>query len=62
ALFPHRSVLDNAAYGLAVQGVPRAERARMVLIRAAVPRRAAPAAPARDARCQRRPDAVSAVR
>jgi glycine betaine/proline transport system ATP-binding protein len=26
ALFPHRSVLDNAAYGLAVQGVPRAER------------------------------------
>jgi glycine betaine/proline transport system ATP-binding protein len=28
ALFPHRSVLDNAAYGLAVQGVPRAERER----------------------------------
>ncbi|MGW4908256.1 quaternary amine ABC transporter ATP-binding protein [Streptomyces sp. NPDC004270] len=28
ALFPHRSVRDNAAYGLAVQGVPRAERAR----------------------------------
>jgi glycine betaine/proline transport system ATP-binding protein len=26
ALFPHRSVLDNAAYGLEVQGVPRAER------------------------------------
>ncbi|MFI1052109.1 glycine betaine/L-proline ABC transporter ATP-binding protein [Streptomyces griseoruber] len=26
ALFPHRSVLDNAAYGLAVQGAPRAER------------------------------------
>ncbi|MCX5371108.1 glycine betaine/L-proline ABC transporter ATP-binding protein [Streptomyces sp. NBC_00103] len=25
ALFPHRSVLDNAAYGLAVQGVPRRE-------------------------------------
>src|SRR5690606_26741476 len=25
-LFPHRSVLDNAAYGLTVQGVPRAER------------------------------------
>ena len=25
-LFPHRTVLDNAAYGLAVQGVPRAER------------------------------------
>ncbi|MFJ9817203.1 glycine betaine/L-proline ABC transporter ATP-binding protein [Streptomyces sp. NPDC101151] len=28
ALFPHRSVRDNAAYGLSVQGVPRAERAR----------------------------------
>nr|WP_237549267.1 betaine/proline/choline family ABC transporter ATP-binding protein [Streptomyces sp. SID4950] len=28
ALFPHRSVLENAAYGLAVQGVPRAERER----------------------------------
>ncbi|MEU2927681.1 glycine betaine/L-proline ABC transporter ATP-binding protein [Streptomyces sp. NPDC007251] len=28
ALFPHRSVRDNAAYGLAVQGVPRAERER----------------------------------
>ncbi|MFI1017157.1 glycine betaine/L-proline ABC transporter ATP-binding protein [Streptomyces sp. NPDC020965] len=28
ALFPHRSVLENAAYGLAVQGVPRAERDR----------------------------------
>ncbi|GGZ07611.1 quaternary amine ABC transporter ATP-binding protein [Streptomyces poonensis] len=26
ALFPHRSVRDNAAYGLEVQGVPRAER------------------------------------
>ncbi|WP_328539715.1 quaternary amine ABC transporter ATP-binding protein [Streptomyces sp. NBC_00344] len=26
ALFPHRSVLDNAGYGLEVQGVPRAER------------------------------------
>ncbi|MFD3840352.1 glycine betaine/L-proline ABC transporter ATP-binding protein [Streptomyces sp. NPDC058642] len=26
ALFPHRSVLENAAYGLSVQGVPRAER------------------------------------
>ena len=26
ALFPHRSVLENAAYGLCVQGVPRAER------------------------------------
>ena len=26
ALFPHRTVLDNAAYGLEVQGVPRAER------------------------------------
>jgi glycine betaine/proline transport system ATP-binding protein len=26
ALFPHRSVLDNAAYGLCVQGVPRPER------------------------------------
>ncbi|KPI16335.1 glycine betaine/L-proline ABC transporter, ATPase subunit [Actinobacteria bacterium OK074] len=28
ALFPHRSVRENAAYGLAVQGVPRAERER----------------------------------
>ncbi|MEU6538394.1 glycine betaine/L-proline ABC transporter ATP-binding protein [Streptomyces sp. NPDC047000] len=28
ALFPHRDVLQNAAYGLAVQGVPRAERER----------------------------------
>ncbi|MFD6185277.1 glycine betaine/L-proline ABC transporter ATP-binding protein [Streptomyces goshikiensis] len=28
ALFPHRDVLDNAAYGLEVQGVPRAERER----------------------------------
>lgn len=26
ALFPHRSVLENAAYGLEVQGLPRAER------------------------------------
>ncbi|MEV8543951.1 glycine betaine/L-proline ABC transporter ATP-binding protein [Streptomyces sp. NPDC051572] len=26
ALFPHRSVRENAAYGLSVQGVPRAER------------------------------------
>ena len=26
ALLPHRTVLDNAAYGLEVQGVPRAER------------------------------------
>ncbi|MFD4138439.1 glycine betaine/L-proline ABC transporter ATP-binding protein [Streptomyces sp. NPDC058572] len=28
ALFPHRSVLENAGYGLEVQGVPREERAR----------------------------------
>ncbi|MEV6565652.1 quaternary amine ABC transporter ATP-binding protein [Streptomyces kronopolitis] len=28
ALFPHRSVLENAAYGLEVQGIPRAERTR----------------------------------
>ncbi|WP_127356648.1 quaternary amine ABC transporter ATP-binding protein [Actinacidiphila soli] len=28
ALFPHRSVLENAAYGLEVQGVDRAERER----------------------------------
>ncbi|WP_269855011.1 quaternary amine ABC transporter ATP-binding protein [Streptomyces sp. RPT161] len=28
ALFPHRSVLENAAYGLEVQGVPREERLR----------------------------------
>ncbi|MEU9104317.1 glycine betaine/L-proline ABC transporter ATP-binding protein [Streptomyces xanthophaeus] len=28
ALFPHRNVLENAAYGLEVQGVPRAERER----------------------------------
>jgi glycine betaine/proline transport system ATP-binding protein len=28
ALFPHRSVVDNAAYGLEVQGRPRAERER----------------------------------
>ena len=27
-LFPHRTVLENAAYGLAVQGVGRAERER----------------------------------
>ncbi|WP_282797319.1 glycine betaine/L-proline ABC transporter ATP-binding protein [Streptomyces sp. CC224B] len=26
ALFPHRSVLENAAYGLEVQGLPRGER------------------------------------
>ncbi|WP_037684991.1 quaternary amine ABC transporter ATP-binding protein [Streptomyces aureocirculatus] len=26
ALFPHRNVLENAAYGLEVQGLPRAER------------------------------------
>ncbi|MFI1971004.1 quaternary amine ABC transporter ATP-binding protein [Streptomyces cinnamoneus] len=26
ALFPHRSVLENAAYGLEVRGLPRAER------------------------------------
>ena len=26
ALFPHRTVLENAAYGLSVQGVPAAER------------------------------------
>ncbi|MEV8390382.1 MULTISPECIES: glycine betaine/L-proline ABC transporter ATP-binding protein [unclassified Streptomyces] len=28
ALFPHRSVLENAGYGLEVQGVPRAERTK----------------------------------
>ncbi|MET7681726.1 glycine betaine/L-proline ABC transporter ATP-binding protein [Streptomyces sp. NPDC005423] len=28
ALFPHRNVRENAAYGLEVQGVPRAERER----------------------------------
>lgn len=28
ALFPHRSVLENAAYGLEVQGVARSERER----------------------------------
>ncbi|MEC5149008.1 ABC-type proline/glycine betaine transport system ATPase subunit [Cryobacterium psychrotolerans] len=26
ALLPHRSVIDNVAYGLEVQGLPRAER------------------------------------
>lgn len=31
ALFPHRSVLENAAYGLEVQGVPRAERQERAL-------------------------------
>ncbi|MEU6110217.1 glycine betaine/L-proline ABC transporter ATP-binding protein [Streptomyces albidoflavus] len=31
ALFPHRSVLENAGYGLEVQGVPRAERERRAL-------------------------------
>jgi len=31
ALFPHRTVLDNAAYGLEVQGVPRAERLERAL-------------------------------
>ena len=30
-LFPHRSVLDNAAYGLKVQGVKRAEREEKAL-------------------------------
>lgn len=30
-LFPHRSVLDNAAYGLTVQGVRRAEREQRAL-------------------------------
>ncbi|MFD0854018.1 ATP-binding cassette domain-containing protein, partial [Actinomadura adrarensis] len=28
ALFPHRSVLENAAYGLEVRGVPKQERAK----------------------------------
>jgi glycine betaine/proline transport system ATP-binding protein len=28
ALFPHRTILENAAYGLAVQGLPRIERER----------------------------------
>lgn len=31
ALFPHRSVLENAAYGLEVQGVPRVEREKRAL-------------------------------
>ena len=31
ALFPHRTVLDNAAYGLEVQSVPRAERLERAL-------------------------------
>ncbi len=31
ALFPHRTVLDNAAYGLEVQGIPRAERLERAL-------------------------------
>ncbi|WP_343041735.1 glycine betaine/L-proline ABC transporter ATP-binding protein [Streptomyces typhae] len=31
ALFPHRSVLENAAYGLEVQGLPRAEREKRAL-------------------------------
>ncbi|GHH75469.1 glycine/betaine ABC transporter ATP-binding protein [Streptomyces sulfonofaciens] len=31
ALFPHRSVLENAAYGLEVQGIARAERERRAL-------------------------------
>lgn len=30
-LFPHRTVLDNAAYGLAVQGVSRAEREKRAM-------------------------------
>ncbi len=31
ALFPHRSVADNVAYGLKVQGVPRDERQRAAM-------------------------------
>ena len=31
-LFPHRTVLDNAAYGLTVQGVGKAEREKRALI------------------------------
>ena len=31
ALFPHRTVLENAAYALEVQGVPKAERTRRAL-------------------------------
>ncbi|MFH8982539.1 quaternary amine ABC transporter ATP-binding protein [Streptomyces varsoviensis] len=31
ALFPHRSVMENAAYGLEVQGVPREERDRRAI-------------------------------
>ena len=31
ALFPHRSVVDNAAYGLEVQGVDKAQRKKRVL-------------------------------
>jgi glycine betaine/proline transport system ATP-binding protein len=31
ALFPHRTVVDNAAYGLETQGVPRAERREKAL-------------------------------
>lgn len=30
-LFPHRTVLDNAGYGLTVQGVPKAEREKRAL-------------------------------
>ncbi|GGY22864.1 ATP-binding cassette domain-containing protein [Pseudoduganella albidiflava] len=29
ALFPHRSVIDNAAFGLEIAGVPKAERHRL---------------------------------
>lgn len=32
ALFPHRSVLENAGYGLEVQGVPRAEREKRATV------------------------------
>ncbi|MFF2506689.1 glycine betaine/L-proline ABC transporter ATP-binding protein [Streptomyces sp. NPDC058067] len=31
ALFPHRSVMENAAYGLEVQGVPRKEREKRAI-------------------------------